>query len=475
VDKPKKTRGVEAVDRKRVRAIAVDANAFGGGHFSLEPIKAWAKDAAEADLELWLPEVVAWELAASVADRFEEMRDSMKRLDGILRQAGLTGLKSPYPDHQSVVGAVLEKAESQPMKLLKTTADEAFEALKDQVQLRPPGRRKSKVKTGAADSAWVRSVLREAAQDTDDEIIIVSGDGDIDEALSRAAPPNVALASHWDEVRRVLFEYEASQDAALDLVSILVTRISEGSLGRILDLASVQDAGFSPTIEGGRWTYQDPLTVQLDVEGISALAALRDVEANTRGSVRANALFLGDVLVTGWFDDESGQLAEDHLLFHDAAIEAPLFVALERGAVSLAVLEANPALQPTRDRWWSEEDALAACLVPLEDVPALAGSGIDFSLLGQVDEPDRAEVNLGGTTLGIEISTETGLGWKISATAGDDRLIVSCDYDHSAWIGGSKEGEFMVPPFELSAWSETVPDQNPIYAVSALAMTRSVD
>jgi hypothetical protein len=90
--KARKSRPVQAVDRLAVRAIALDSNVFGKGEFKLTQMKTVLQDAVEADVEVWVPEVVAWELASNVADQHEAARESTRGADGALRRAGLQGI-----------------------------------------------------------------------------------------------------------------------------------------------------------------------------------------------------------------------------------------------------------------------------------------------------------------------------------------------------------------------------------------------
>jgi hypothetical protein len=153
VAKPKKSRQVREVDRHEVRAVAIDANVFGDGLFTIKRLQALLKDAQEADIEFWLPEVVAWELATTIAERLDAVRETTKGADGALRRAGLDGIQLPYPDRATVIQEVLNVLENQGVKMIEATSEDALEAVRDQVPLSRPGRRKEGVKTGAADSA----------------------------------------------------------------------------------------------------------------------------------------------------------------------------------------------------------------------------------------------------------------------------------------------------------------------------------
>lgn len=221
MSKSRSSRPVQHVDRHAVEVVALDANVFGkDARFTLSRIQAFTRDAAEADVDVWIPEIVAWELASNVADQHEAARESTRGADRLLRQAGVGTISLPFDNHAGVIAAVLGVLERQAIRIVKTTPDDAYLALKDQVQLAAPGRRKEGVKTGAADSAWVRSILREAQAAPSEEVVIVSADREVDSMIASLAPQNLSLALNWGELRTHLFEYGKSAEAAQALVRL---------------------------------------------------------------------------------------------------------------------------------------------------------------------------------------------------------------------------------------------------------------
>lgn len=471
--KPRKSRPVREVDRHDVRAVAIDANVFGDGLFTIKRLQALLKDAQEADVELWLPEVVAWELATAIAERLDAVRETTKGADGALRRAGLDGIQLPYPDRVTVIQEVLKVLEKQGVKMIEITSEDALAALRDQVQLSGPGRRKEGVKTGGADSAWVRSVLRQADKTPSEEIVLVSADGEVDKMLADAAKPNVSLAASWNEVRHHLFQYEVSTEAADDVVRLLVEAIQDGSFSEILELEPLADGGIVGEIDAGWWHYQEPFSVEFDLEVVRWLAALRDVEANARGGVRATAVFLADVTVAGWFNDNDGNPVIDEEKFFDATVKASILIRLEGGRVTLATIEDAAQARAPALRWWDEDEALGEMLNQLDYVPALKKTGMGFSIVGQPGEVSEFEVPLGKEKLSLSISKDPGAGWELTATIGDEQLTVRCEHDVTAWVGGEKEGMYMEPPYVLSIEPGDLVYGNPFYALNAFAMHRS--
>lgn len=466
---------MQTTDRHAVRAIALDANVFGNATFTIKQIQALEREATEADVEVWLPDIVAWELASNIADQLEAARESAKGADGALRRAGLRGIDLPYENRASLIEATLEVIQGESVKIIDLTPSEAYEALKDQVQLAGTGRREKGVKTGAADSAWVRSVLREAKTTPDQEVVIVSGDGDVDRMIANFGVRNVSLAINWNEVRGHLFEYRASTETAQALVRFLVAAIDDGSIDEILDLTPLQDAGISNEIEGGPWHYFEPFDIDIDLHSVSALAALTDVEANARGGVRATAVFLADVTVAGWFNDNDGNPVSDEETLFGVPVLAQVAARLDAASIVEAHLEDTAQVRSTATRWEDDTEALGECMHQLHFVPALAETRADFSLIGQYGEDTEVSVTLGDAEFEIRVSTEPGTGWETEASIGDQQMIVRCEYDATTWVGGDREGMHMEPPYELSVADQMSFNGSPLYALSAFAMKASAN
>jgi hypothetical protein len=155
-------------------------------------------------------------------------------------------------------------------------------------------------------------------------------------------------------------------------------------------------------------------------------------------------------------------------------VEASILIRLEGGRVSLATIENAARIRVPALRWWDEDEALGEMLDQLDLVPALKKTGEDFSVVGQPGEASELEVPLGQKKLSLSVSQDPGAGWELTATIGDEQLIVRCEHDVSTWVGGEKDGMYMEPPYVLSAEPGDLVYGNPLYALNAFAMHRSV-
>lgn len=170
----------EAV-RHGLRAIVFDTNSFPRGGLDLDILREWGHRAAEDGFEVWVPEPVMWELTEHAAASWEAWRVSTNLARKALQAAGLRAFSDdPYSSRAEVMAAVETSVRSlaPSVRIIELDGDLAVEALRDQVQIRPPAKKKSDVKTGAADSAWIRQILR-AAEDDMDSVVIVGADADV--------------------------------------------------------------------------------------------------------------------------------------------------------------------------------------------------------------------------------------------------------------------------------------------------------
>lgn len=166
-------------------AICLDTNAMGHGRLNIAAIEDLVdviKD-QELDIVVLIPEPVLWEWAEHLAAELAEVSAAAQRVRQHAFDAGALhsvpdGLdKGMGPD--AVVEAIsaslvgLEGVKILPLRPNMVAVD----ALRDQILLRGPARKKKDVKTGAADSAAFRLIQAEHAR-IGGTFMIVSGDQD---------------------------------------------------------------------------------------------------------------------------------------------------------------------------------------------------------------------------------------------------------------------------------------------------------
>ena len=188
----------------QIRAIVFDSNVFGAQALpNVKTIELWAQACVEHDAELWIPDVVAYELAQHAMEAHE---DAMKAYSAHLRRLEAWGqavVDGPEPiSVDSLVNAMISAG----AVIVHLEGAEARAAVLDQVLLKGVGRRKQGVKTGAADSAWVRSVVAHNLGDTDG-LVVVTGDSQaLEQTCSQLDVDVPRHAKHLGELRHLLNE-----------------------------------------------------------------------------------------------------------------------------------------------------------------------------------------------------------------------------------------------------------------------------
>jgi hypothetical protein len=94
-----------AAERKRIRAVVVDANAYGRVGPNLESLADLARHLSAIHVAMWIPEPVAWEWAEHLTREWRVARAAVRDATGHLRSAGLPGLElhPPYADERAVM------------------------------------------------------------------------------------------------------------------------------------------------------------------------------------------------------------------------------------------------------------------------------------------------------------------------------------------------------------------------------------
>lgn len=184
----------------RLKAVVVDANAFGRGALpDLDLLERTAANLAAVGLECWICEPVVWELAEHLATVLDGARSVINKTRSQLERARLSssGLTLPHANRAETIAAVEAAcAAVANLIIVPLSGDAAVAGLRDQIQQSGPGTTKGEgdkqIKTGAADSAWVRDALARAGGDPTAIVIATANRNDV-EAMCEAigVPPPV--------------------------------------------------------------------------------------------------------------------------------------------------------------------------------------------------------------------------------------------------------------------------------------------
>ncbi|QYX78962.1 hypothetical protein [Streptomyces akebiae] len=451
-EKPEKSHQLPESVREHLVAIVFDTNSFPSGGLDLHVLKEWARRAELADLEVWLPEPVLWELAEHAAAAWEEQRASVRRAQKSMRRAGLeVPSEAPYNSRETVMATVesVVTTLNPAVRILTIDPDIAREALKDQILLRQPAKKKQDVKTGAADSAWLRQVLKEAGRNVD-RFIVVGSDKDVEQAFKAwgLQKPHMVKLEHLDAALFVLDEFP-EEEMASSIVAFLQVHIDAPESGEGRDAALVLGEITNGDEVVGEWEYDQVQDVS--VGRIHHVAGLSDLTINRlTGIVKAQVFFSVELEYTGMRIDENGETVTHSETFPHAMVRDVLaFTIDDDGMVTEARSETGQAHAFSGNSAFSDSwDAFAALLEAMSLIP-----GVDREELDGAEIGCELTWQVGGWEL--TFTSEEGHGdphWSASATLSKDSMSHSAEF-RCEWDGS-------LAPYEM-------PDLLPAYVIAA--------
>ncbi|MFJ7779759.1 hypothetical protein [Streptomyces yangpuensis] len=420
--------------RHGLRAIVFDTNSFPRGGLELELLREWGQRAVDDGFEVWVPAPVVWELAEHAAASFEAWKASTNRLRKSLQAAGL---KVPSEELSlsraeamaSVEASIRSLAPS--VRIIELDGDLAVEALRDQVQIRPPAKKKSDVKTGAADSAWIRQILR-AADNKIDSFVIVGADADVYKAFESWNLPKPHMVP-LNALQETLFVLETPNDEIKNALLCFL----QGFVGKPLesgrtpdDALILGDVGVLSELIDDR---QDHQVRDLELNHIQAVVGMNEVKISRRGLVTAQVFLLVDAEYTGWSIDDDGTLIAHSSDLPQILVRDDLSFTLDNGVVSRARSETGQATARRADNHAYSDpwDALAELT---DNLRLLPGTEEDLDELDIAAEGTTATRSLTGFDLSLYVESGGGdphwtATFTLSKGTWSDTLEVRCEWD----------------------------------------------
>lgn len=232
-----------------IRAIAFDSNVFGKNALpNVKTIRQWVNACAQHDADVLISEIVVHELAQHAVEVHDAFRNTY---DAHRRAVGRWGIEPDPPLSPIGLGDVLSAIEDAGAVIVSLEGEDARQALLDQVLLRGAGQRKSGVKTGAADSAWIRSIVVHNDGHTEGLIVVT---GDIHALEQTCASLGVDVPRHAKNLGELQHLLDESEAATAPWVSLFTSWVQEhfvnSSQGRTSgtpgeDLEALADLGHS--------------------------------------------------------------------------------------------------------------------------------------------------------------------------------------------------------------------------------------
>ncbi|MFF0170681.1 hypothetical protein [Streptomyces prasinus] len=419
--------------RHGLRAIVFDTNSFPRGGLDLDLLREWGQRALDDGFEVWVPEPVLWELAEHAAASWEAWRASTNRARKSMQAAGLRiPSDDPYSSRAEVMAAVDASVRSlvPSVRIIALDGDLAVEALRDQVQIHPPANKKSDVKTGAADSAWIRQVLRTADNDID-SFVIVGADADVYDAFKGWSLPKPHMVP-LHALQGTLFVLEAPSDETKDAL----VRFLQGVVGQPLKAGRTPDEDLTLGQVGVLTDlvddWEDDQIRDVELGDIRAVVGMNEVKISRRGLATAQVFLLVDADYSGWRIDEDGTLLARSSNLPQILVRDVLSFTLDGGAVTRARSETGQAMasRANNHAYGDPSDALFELIDTLRLIPG-------------AEEDDLEDLMVDGTgyttfSNGFDLALEVERGggdphWTATFTLSKEEwsatLEVRCEWD----------------------------------------------
>jgi hypothetical protein len=474
--------------RKYLRAVVFDSNAFGHARPDLAFLEDLARRLYTIDIETWVPEPVAWEWAQHLAEDWQKVQTAMAEERRRLRRAGLAEHSTPYGNARAVVDVFLARLAGVPhLTIPALSPQNALLAVKDQILLVPPGRRKGEVKTGASDSAWLRTVLDRVDGDTG-RLLIVSDDKDV-EAAFEEWKKDCPLIRRRSQLKATMSEFTLDQGRAENLIrqylaaSLADSSQDEGTLDFDIDAASNLERLIASSLaenEPDTALYGASLRRLTGLAGItdtyveSTPAAEKDQPqtselgpASTQ-TVLATVFFLADAEATVNRLYNGGDPQIDNLDYDGVLVRVPMSFDIQDGNVIAARSEDEATVFLPDDRYYDSGDAADDLLDSLTAIPGLTPPEMwpeTDVVLDLVAGADKTPVQL-------EI-TDPHAAWQLNVTIGADTAQLICTYDYSAVAGGRKEIVYINPPYQVELRNGGPAPFNPLWALNQWIIART--
>lgn len=478
---------LDLADRNYLRAVVFDSNAFGHARPDLSFLEDLAGRLNAIKIQTWVPEPVAWEWAQHLAEDWKKVQTALAEERRRLRRAGLIEHISPYEDVGVVVEAFLERLAAVPhLTVIPLSPQNALMGVKDQILLLPPARRKSEVKTGASDSAWLRDALDQVDGDPK-RLLFVSEDKDLPAAFEEWGKAD-PLMRRRGELKATLSEFTFDEGGAGDLIrKYLTTSLGDpcsGERTQDFDIGAVSNlerliASILAENEPDTALYGASLTRLTGLAGVTGIYVesvstaetdqLRNSELGPTPTQTALAtvFFLADAeaTVNRLYDGSDPQV--DDLNYDDVLVRVPMSFDIRDGVVIAGRGEDEATVFLPPGGYHDPDDAAAELRDALSVVPGLILPDV-WPVDGVLDLIAGADA----TPVHLEVA-DTGGEWQLIVTIGGDTAELNCTYDVSARTGDREDTYYFRPPYQVELDNGGPVAFNPLWGLNQWIIART--
>lgn len=447
--------------RARIKVLALDTGSLGSRHLDLDVLAEWGRRCSDSGLGLWLPDVVLAEWAEHAAEMLDIASRSAADERRWLARVDIEPTW-PFNNRDDVIEHVIDKARATfGVRVLELEPEDAKEALFDQVLLRAPGERRKTVKTGAADSAWLRTVARAANNDLTTVLVVSSNRSDVESLCHRLGWPPPLIVPRLFDVPRVLTLYDpATPDQALKLCRAIAAELATD---RFREPTRLDIGRVDPVVLGRELSeYVDEDLAEYVQEGlllsVDELAGLEEVLVDSEeATFFAELYLLGTASVQTAGVDNWGDTQYEEFTVPNVLIRLRAEVSLEGGGLQRLLGDGDLEVFARQEKARRLQSGLRWANAALEVVP-----GLD---VGEFPVPDgghrAATVNGHDVQLTCVIEEKR---WDLSAQVnGDVVAVLSCaPMRGRRRLRGLDAYEFLLEP--------EVPDANPPWQFAAMLL-----
>ncbi|WP_235738768.1 hypothetical protein [Nocardioides alcanivorans] len=440
-----------------VDCIVVDTNFGPHGYPDMPRLKQLAASAQRVGIRVGVPEVVVWEWAEHLQQKVSAAFTATRQANGAMLKGGLGAIATPVASTADKIAIELARAVQTVPNLVLIPASErnARDALRDQILQQGGGSKKNEVKTGAADSAWIRDAVEWADGDTTRLVFASENLSDITavcEHLKIKAPASGSEKQVTGSLEGLEPRGFASKDV-VELRRYIRSVLPQYARGGVhgdessseipLWLLTVEEDGLGDLPEGA-------VVQAVEVIGLTRLTAVTDEEVGTRPqstTVRARFTFVGDVEVDYYMLDVNGEVQSSSEIFSDISVSTELQFSKEDGTW---------AYESSFDTYVN--DAPPSGYDESNDYLAEVVETLCFHLGEIPDEwPTEGEPEQQFERQGVEVTVsfdgDPYGDWTIDIEVGKASAHVGSTYDPGSWVWAGKDGFHSRPPYEPSFWA----------------------
>jgi hypothetical protein len=405
-------------DFSRVSAIALDTNIFADtpNLSTLRPLGARAD--AHGRIEVWIADTVVWEWAQHLHVHHRNFKIAAKKLHN-------AGLPIEIPDEKSASEVAEDLCRiiaglGESIRVLDTAAF-AHQAIRDQVLLEGPGKTKSDIKTGAADSAHFRAYLHEG-QSRNLEFIVVSADKDARAAyrtwLGDAAPH--IFNDLTKAMERIFGSVPSSADGrqlAFELAVDAETLLKD-----------VDITGWNPAI----YEYlvpenSAPLSFNVNADSAKLVGIARVKQDAT--ALTFTAYYLADVKVSGLLETPwnwSGAITRETTLTR-SVLRADISLPADSPSTSGASITSCHLTAPGTT-WSDQGELLDEVLDALQLIPGIENVALDEREWNSHQRARTSELvlDVAGDQLSLSLVGSYYDNWNLTATYRGKQVTIGC-------------------------------------------------